>query len=406
MVRYDRRILNKLLDSYEDSLLFKGENKRKISISYPFNKKSIPEYFDESSFAYEDIHTLLAELERKQFIHIVWKKEHHIVHKLILNPEKVSEIYSYLKRDSKEDNIRETSLLLETLTEEIPPGTTDRFVRYLIDRIKERQPVKEFIDVYNQEETRELVEAVWAVEQNDKSFYIREFSIKHFCDSKAFEKMLPLIGKVFRRFGQDMAEMDTYTILAEYNIYHTPNYIYVKGTSGVLKSEESMIVLESLQQGIGICGEDLDKFELRDMERIKKVITIENLTTFFRWNEKESMMIYLGGYHNTTRRRFLHLIYNKIPDAEYLHFGDVDVGGFEIYEDLRCRTGIPFKRYLMDLQTLKAYEKYARELTANDRKRIRDIINRKPELSYKDVLEYMQMRGIKLEQECVSTPNS
>ncbi len=218
--------------------------------------------------------------------------------------------------------------------------------------------------------------------------------------------MLPLIGKVFRRFGQDMAEMDTYTILAEYNIYHTPNYIYVKGTSGVLKSEESMIVLESLQQGIGICGEDLDKFELRDMERIKKVITIENLTTFFRWNEKESMMIYLGGYHNTTRRRFLHLIYNKIPDAEYLHFGDVDVGGFEIYEDLRCRTGIPFKRYLMDLQTLKAYEKYARELTANDRKRIRDIINRKPELSYKDVLEYMQMRGIKLEQECVSTPNS
>ena len=85
MVRYDRRILNKLLDSYEDSLLFKGENKRKISISYPFNKKSIPEYFDESSLAYEDIHTLLAELERKQFIHIVWKKEHHIVHKLILN---------------------------------------------------------------------------------------------------------------------------------------------------------------------------------------------------------------------------------------------------------------------------------------------------------------------------------
>lgn len=167
-----------------------------------------------------------------------------------------------------------------------------------------------------------------------------------------------------------------------------------------------MIVLESLQQGIGICGEDLDKFELSDMERIKKVITIENLTTFFRWNEKESMMIYLGGYHNTTRRRFLHLIYNKIPDAEYLHFGDVDVGGFEIYEDLRCRTGIPFKRYLMDLQTLKTYEKYARELTENDRKRIREIINRKPELSYKDVLEYMQMRGIKLEQECVSTSNS
>ena len=45
-------------------------------------------------------------------------------------------------------------------------------------------------------------------------------------------------------------------------------------------------------------------------------------------------MIYLGGYHNSVRRKLLELLYQDFPKAEYLHFGDIDVGGFEIYRDL------------------------------------------------------------------------
>ncbi|OLR59402.1 hypothetical protein BHF70_07075 [Anaerostipes sp. 494a] len=31
--------------------------------------------------------------------------------------------------------------------------------------------------------------------------------------------------------------------------------------------------------------------------------------------------------------------------AEYLHFGDIDAGGYEIYENLCRKTGIPFGMY-------------------------------------------------------------
>ena len=54
-------------------------------------------------------------------------------------------------------------------------------------------------------------------------------------------------------------------------------------------------------------------------------------------------MIYLGGYHNSVRRKLLELLYQDFPKAEYLHFGDIDVGGFEIYRDLCRKTGIPLK---------------------------------------------------------------
>lgn len=74
MVQYDNKIVNGLLDSYENSRLFTGENKVNITIDFPFTKKKIPAYFDESSYEYETIHSAMRELEHKGYIRIVWKK--------------------------------------------------------------------------------------------------------------------------------------------------------------------------------------------------------------------------------------------------------------------------------------------------------------------------------------------
>ena len=112
------------------------------------------------------------------------------------------------------------------------------------------------------------------------------------------------------------------------------------------------------------------------------------------------MLIYLGGYHNSVRRELLELIHRQLPDARYLHFGDIDAGGFEIYEDLCAKTGIPFQQYYMSLQILKEYERYGKRLTVNDRKRVKDM-RRKRSGVYDDVLDYMLERNVKLEQECI-----
>lgn len=74
MARYDKKIVNRLLDSYETSTLFGGKNKVAVHIAFPFNKRTIPAYFDESSLAYEEIHAAMQELERQNLINIRWKK--------------------------------------------------------------------------------------------------------------------------------------------------------------------------------------------------------------------------------------------------------------------------------------------------------------------------------------------
>ena len=90
------------------------------------------------------------------------------------------------------------------------------------------------------------------------------------------------------------------------------------------------------------------------------------------------------------------------PNVEYFHFGDIDVGGFEIYRDLCNRTGIPFQTYRMGIHELKQYESYTKKLTANDQRRLEVLLEKKEYETVWPVLKYMKEHGKKLEQESIS----
>lgn len=406
MAHYDVKILGSLLDSYERSLLSKGKNKVTIHIAFPFTKKTIPEYFNESSLAYDEIHEVVRELEQRDFLEIIWKKgkEGHIVQKVLLKEEEIEKVYAYLRRTPKGDYIVQHLQLLDSWKQkEEECFVVWKFIDYLKERIQEGKTVKEFIDLPDLEKTKRILTALSCVEKNRESCYIREFSIRHFADSKVFEGLFGVLGKIMRRFRIEFADMDIYQILAEYNIYHTPDYVYLKG-EGILDFQngmESRVNLAYLEQGLGISGADIEN--VRISGKVKKVITIENLTTFFRWQEKNSLMIYLGGYHNSVRRELLRRVYQVLPDAKYLHFGDIDVGGFEIYRDLCEKTEIPFQTYHMGISELQYYQEYTKKLTENDQKRLNSLMEKEwfCQKEMVQVLQYMKKKGVKLEQEIV-----
>lgn len=408
MIRYDEKILNGLLDSYEKSVLSRGENKVRVQITFPFTKKTVPEYFNESSLAYDEIHEAVKELEQKELLTIAWKKgkEGHIIEKVILNTAHTEAVYKYLKRTPKAENENRHLKLLEEWTQkgrEMP--VLCAFLAYVRQRIKEGKTVKEFVDLSDLDRTKRLLSALYAVENNREPCYIREFSIRHFGDSKVFEEISGTIGKLMRRFGPEFADMDTDAILSEYKIYKTPDYVYFKGEGKLLLAQKDSCVMELslLEQGIGISGADINAIRICGKENIRKVITIENLTTFFSWKEEGSLMIYLGGYHNLVRRELLRMVYRELPDAKYLHFGDIDVGGFRIYRDLCQKTQIAFQTYHMGIFELKKYEKYTKKLTDNDRKGLQMLIEkeRAEKGENLEVLLYMLDKGVKLEQEAV-----
>lgn len=420
-MQYDQLLLKNLLDSYEKSLLSSGKNKVQIHVSMTFSRRNLPEYFDESSMVYEQIHVAAKDMERRGFLKIQWKnrKPGTIIEKVILKEEAVEEVYQYLHRTPKALNEELTRAVLREYDQKLKKTEEQTviraFLRYILERFQDGKSVKEYIDISEPAQTRELLDTLCAIEQNEKPVYIREFSIDHLGDSKKFENMIGLIGKILRRFGSGYEEMDVYEILSEYQIYHTPNYVYLKGCGCLVQKEQKtekdiqrfQIDLAALQQGIGISGEDINTLALTGISKVKRIITIENLTTFYRWSEPESILIYLGGYHNQVRRRLLQMIYKQLPQAEYLHFGDIDVGGFEIYLDLCRKTNIPFQLYHMGIPELKKYEKYSKKLTENDNKRLDKMLEKlqeNPEINscaqIAEVLKYIKITQLKLEQEC------
>lgn len=399
MVPYDKVVLNKLLDSYESSLLSTGQNERTIHIEFRFIKKYIPAYFDESSKEYENIHMFMQQLEDKNLIKILWKdnKKGHIISKVQLNIEQLENVYTYVKRISKTDLVTANIELLEGILEQTDSVIIKKYVSYLLECLKENKSVKEFIEIDNIEETKKIFQAIENIERNQQQLYIREFSIRTFQDSKVFEKMVRKVHRIFQRFGTEHTDSELSDWLSEYNIYHTPNFVYLKG-SGMIAVGNTQIELAFLEQGMGISGEDIERIQILKTENVNKIITIENLTTYFRWKEENSLIIYLGGYHNQVRRNLLKKIYAIYPTADYYHFGDIDVGGFEIYRDLCDKTNIPFGMYYMNLETLQKYEMYGKTLTENDRKRLKELQNQE---RLSKIVSYMLEQDVKLEQECI-----
>ena len=97
----ENKILNDLLDKYENSKLSRGENQRAIHIAFPFNKKTMPKYFDESSLEIETIHAAAEQMEREGLVAIAWKnqKPGYIIEKLVLCEDHVEEAYERLGSD-------------------------------------------------------------------------------------------------------------------------------------------------------------------------------------------------------------------------------------------------------------------------------------------------------------------
>ena len=84
-----------------------------------------------------------------------------------------------------------------------------------------------------------------------------------------------------------------------------------------------------------------------------------------------------------------------------MHEGDIDVYGFLILENLKEKTGIPFKPLNMDVGTLKRFfeANIYKELTFSD---INMIEKNKEKLrDYKEVLEFMLLNNCKVEQESI-----
>ena len=266
----------------------------------------------------------------------------------------------------------------------------------LLNNIAERKVPK------NIDELDDVLKAVAFIENNKEELYMREMSVKVYGDSKYFENVtLQPVCSTLRKYSKlDFREGELHDeILLFYHIAREPQKLCIKGKM-IINISGKEIDISGFSEGIEFQASDLINIQSVKL-MAPKFMTIENRTSYLRYNKDDVVVFYLGGYANRYQRDFIKMVYASNMDTCYFHFGDIDAGGFWIHHNLCEVTGVNFALFSMSVDELENREFVSclHELSSNDRARLQELM--KSDV-YEDVVQYMLCNNVKLEQEIIS----
>ncbi len=391
---YQQEIILKLIKKYERSILAKEGSNKNIKITLPFDEKNMEDYVSSFSNTCEDqIEEAVSALEKENYI-IVTRKNNRVI-RVTLNLEQLEHIYQELNRITPAQSQKQYLDLCRKYSAqgELTTPFRERIVDLIINYKSHQKYFKD------QKELQELFYILEKIENQQEEISRRTFSVKYLGDSKKLERMQSKLEMIIKECTNDPENS-----LLNYNITKNPSSIYLKGNI-VVKINDQTIDLQKLKTELILTSTQIPHLSIQNLS-VDQVITVENLTSFYEYPVQNSLIIYLGGFHNEIKRSFLRKVYAQAPDLLFFHSGDLDAGGFYILNHLINKTGIPFIAKNMDIETLKKYQSDTIPLTKEDQLRLEKLKEQEKMKQYLPVIEYMLKNNIKLEQENIDYKNT
>lgn len=398
MNKYEVKIVNVLLKKYYKRKAVYKEVEVNQRISLPINK-ILKDYSDYNVHLKEkeQVNNAIESLENKRYITSSKLKFSEDYEKIYLNMDHINKLEEYAANELR---ITPRTFVVDELKAIIKKyrnkGTiTDYYIHDLEDKVNNRS-----IQL-NVDKEEDLLKTLSFLEDNNEFLYIREASMLIFGDSKYLEnnrksQVGSILAKYYTSAGEDIFEEEN--LFERFNIYDTDQDICIKGPV-IIEFENKTIDIDGLSGGVSFSIKDIDKIK-NIMVNGDQVMTIENKTSFLRMDHGDCC-VYLGGFATKPQIAFIKKLISKNPDKKYLHFGDIDAGGFWIHKKLCEKTNQHFDLFHMSEDDLKNtnYSCCLKSLSENDMKRLNSLKNID---EYSKCITYMIKFNKKLEQEIVS----
>lgn len=394
-----KQILQKLLNKYESSKTYKGENS--VFQSFSIKPSDVFKDYEKDSAdinTVEDFEKQCKVLESDGLI--ILNRKYERISKIIANyTEDCWNQYRTILgvKDKKERLSEEIDFYTAFLNSN---EIVSNICKEQIERLQLGKEAK-----YELSEAKKIIELLLFILNNKEEILERELSISVLHDSKLWEKkyksrICKILQEKYRDSDllQGVDEKETNKVLLEqFNIFDNPTYVYFKGNASICFTDGNIISI-SAENPIALSSVSLINIQ-KVIINNPNVLTIENLTSFNRFNKNDYFAIYLSGYHNSAKQEFFKLIYEWNKEKKYYHFGDIDPDGFLILENLKAKTEIPFLSYKMSVTELKKYAEYTKSLEENDIIKANGLISKG---YYREEMNYMLKNNCKLEQEIIS----
>ena len=356
-----KEALHALLDRHERRRDYGRREKSDRRVLLPVNKRGFPLYFHVSDSSYRQMFNQEMEaLERCRWVELDWVRfdRGNTLQRIALLEEALPAIYRALGRKPRKQLYREAASLLAEY-EKTAPAELHRLCRELGERLGSLQPLPPPLRAEQPQLFQEYLEGLGAFfEARDSDIARRLLSVRLYGDSKRWEQLQGGILQLARSFclPPEEAALDDATLLAERGIIDHPSHILLAGPL-VFRTPRGEVDLSAFYPDLGLPVEMARHLEIIE-STAAAVITIENKTSFYQYLREGppgQLVIYLGGYHNRGRRILLEKLSAHYKNGDravpFFHWGDLDLGGFQIWRHLKQKTGIPFQPFLMDVPT-------------------------------------------------------
>ena len=391
VVMLGRDITNKLLSKFESSKAYTEgpQSRRKVEL-----KLSEP-FFDGFRNGSQDLDVALEVLEREGFCDIRYQDDY--LERIVLKTDvaSIEKAYAFAKRSNPKNRLEVLNAFFATLKAS-PHSLIRDFADHCLELLSRGKPNGVESTYGDIEELRFVITCIEKILELDKDVPERVFASHILGDSKRFATYRNKVAKILREFS-DMSFDEDDDPVAFYGVIKNKTYAFVKG-EGRLRFGKQAIDLAEYGHELALSDEMIEQMEI---ERIpaKMLFTVENLTSFIQFTQPHSIVVYLGGFHNLVKRNLITKIFHSTQGMECFHYGDIDAGGFYILNHLREKTGIPFRPYMMDVETLIKFMDRAKEITKSDECRLQKMQDDPRFAEFLPVIQAILKNKKKLEQE-------
>ncbi len=340
-------ILEHLLRKYEKSmhLLQPGRSHRRVMLRA--EKKDFPEYEYEIASVRDAFNTAAAELERRGIVSLSWRVTGLVLSSVSLALDSVTEAYALAGRQHPRERAQTVVAVVEAGLKEVSASWVIRWKEAVCRQAAETYQVPG----YCKDELSFLSGLVTAFRCYDSlqgnTITVRAFSIRCFQNSKEFEQTYQSeFLRLARQYDDGLSavceeqELSQRDQLAYLGIYARPELYELSGRC-LLQMESGVVDLAPFYPlGIALPSTQVEHLRAVNLNGIRQIVFIENKTNYDEYIQSEitpdTLAVYQGGFLSPTKRRFFQILGRDLgPDLEAYFWGDIDLGGFQMFAQLQ-----------------------------------------------------------------------
>ncbi len=406
-----KKIIGDLVDKFERSSAFKKDEspKRRILIRlYDNGKNDFPLYDIEQNEKRIEINRAVKELNNLGLLSFEWMEgeRDHIISKVWLNYEKISDAYKYLGRKPKKDEIDDICISISNAIDNTGAEWAKKFLYDVYNEIYNKKRIGNSLPS-DPKERNEFLKCICFISNiKDKEFLERSFSLHCFHDSKSFERnyrsrLLSVLRK-YIDMGQDSKDED---LLRQAGILKYPEQIEFCGDLFLI-NEHSKMDFSCLKYGASIFADEINEYNIKIPQNVRCIITIENKANYidyiYKCKNKDTLAVFHGGQYSQSKKIFFEKLSDSIgSECVWLHWGDIDYGGFNMLARLRREININIQPYCMGIPELDKYQQFCSSFNDEYAERLKTLLSYNELSDCYTCIDYMIKKKIRLEQEAL-----